>query len=90
MKTHAARRSRLADIERVIRWRESNPIGRKLAEVRADKDTGQRHARRLEFLELHRHACINCRGPYDCSHACDPIKDGLTNSICDPCFSEVS
>lgn len=84
-----AERRRRAAIARVELWRAKNPIGRKLADVVRDKTDDQRRANRAEFLKHHQHVCLRCRNGYACANACDPIGEGLDNSICEPCFEEV-
>lgn len=38
----------------------------------------------------HTHVCVTptCKKQYPCANICDPIDEGLKNSICNECFQE--
>lgn len=55
---------------------------------RLNQDPEKRRAAAVAFAVGHKHRCVNCRRPYQCAQACDPIGEGLKTSICPGCFDE--
>ena len=46
----------------------------------------KRRAAAAAFAAGHQHTCVRCERPYQCTNACDPVGEGLDNSICAICF----
>lgn len=83
---------------RMSEWRRRNPEQATAAARRWETRRGKRCRSRGRqgshtpptFFGTHEHSCVRCKGPYTCSNACDPVSEGLKNSICNPCLVEVS
>jgi hypothetical protein len=77
-----SQRKYLADArERVRLHRERNPL-KKLKNGYAPVDR--------TLPKRHQHTCVapSCKKTYSCENACDPVGEGLANSICDGCLQE--
>jgi len=79
---------RRSGVARVRRWRRLNPGAEKIRQNQLDDHSASYYAR-AEFKAGHTHRCLECRQPYTCSNACDPLANDLKNSVCDKCFEEV-
>lgn len=57
---------------------------RKALSLPAAAPTFNRH----QTIGPHFHTCItpDCKRRYRCINSCDPVDEGLKNSICDDCF----
>lgn len=61
-------------------------LAKKISRGRAGAPAADRH--RVEGPHDHRCVMPTCLKCYRCEQVCDPVDEGLTNSICPECFEE--
>jgi hypothetical protein len=59
-------------------------LAKKIRRGRAGPPQADRH--RIEGPHVHRCITPTCLKRYRCEQVCDPVDEGLKNSICDDCF----